>query len=290
MAALRSPCSTSSVGAHRSARFASSEVAGIDARFRGRSWYVEFGAVATSARDVPVAARVKASEIQQGASEIDASSLLCAAARQSTRRLRQPASSCRTRPPVAPGPLSACSRAMASDHIGILGYDSLHFVVENLERSRKFYTEKFDFKEVARAGDELASRSGQQSVVFGAGDVRVCVSTPLGQNSKAARFLRRHPAGVMSLSFRVKNLDETIAFLEARGGTFLLGPGRGQGRARRHAIAPSRSRPRSATSPSASSSGATTAPSRRASSTRASAPTWTSASRTTSTASRSSTT
>ena len=115
-------------------------------------------------------------------------------------------------------------RAMSADHIGILGYDSMHFVVENLDRSRKFYTEKFDFKEVARAGDELTSRSGQQSVVFGAGDVRVCVSTPLGQSSKAARFLRRHPAGVMSLSFRVKNLDETIAFLEPRGGTFLSDP------------------------------------------------------------------
>ena len=115
-------------------------------------------------------------------------------------------------------------RAMSADHIGILGYDSLHFVVENLDRSRKFYTEKFDFKEVARAGEELTSRSGQQSVVFGAGDVRVCVSTPLGQSSKAARFLKRHPAGVMSLSFRVKNLDETMAFLDARGGTFLSDP------------------------------------------------------------------
>jgi 4-hydroxyphenylpyruvate dioxygenase len=113
---------------------------------------------------------------------------------------------------------------MSSDHSGILGYDSFHFVVENLERSRKFYLENFDFKEVARASDELVERSGQQSVVFGAGDVRVCVSTPLRQESKAARYLRRHPAGVMSLSFRVKNLDETIDYLEKRGGTFLADP------------------------------------------------------------------
>jgi 4-hydroxyphenylpyruvate dioxygenase len=113
---------------------------------------------------------------------------------------------------------------MSSDHIGIVAYDSMHFVVENLERSRKFYIEKFDFKEVARAGDDLVARSGQQSVVFGAGDVRVCVSTPLTERSKAARFLRRHPAGVMSLGFRVKNLDDTIRFLEARGGTFLADP------------------------------------------------------------------
>jgi 4-hydroxyphenylpyruvate dioxygenase len=146
------------------------------------------------------------------------------------RRGNPPQALANTEPSVfARGPLSRqdlCGmlRAMPAEHIGILGYDSMHFVVENLERSRKFYTEKFDFKEVAKAGDELTARSGQQSVVFGAGDVRVCVSTPLGQSSKAARFLRRHPAGVMSLSFRVKNLDETMAFLEARGGTFLSDP------------------------------------------------------------------
>jgi 4-hydroxyphenylpyruvate dioxygenase len=113
---------------------------------------------------------------------------------------------------------------MASDRVGIVGYDSLHFVVENLERSRAFYTGRFDFKEVARAGDDLVARGGQQSTVFGAGEVRVCVSTPLAERSKAARFLRRHPAGVMSLSFRVENLNDTIRFLEARGGTFLADP------------------------------------------------------------------
>ncbi len=104
---------------------------------------------------------------------------------------------------------------------GIVGYDSFHFVVENMERSRNFYVDRLDFKEVARAGDELVARGGQASSVFGAGEVRVCVSTPLSQSSKAARYLKRHPAGVMSLSFRVKNLDETMAFLEERGGTFL---------------------------------------------------------------------
>jgi 4-hydroxyphenylpyruvate dioxygenase len=108
--------------------------------------------------------------------------------------------------------------------IGIIGYDSLHFVVENLERSREFYTRRFGFKEVARSSADLSARGGQESVVFGAGDVRVCVSTPLSQKSKAARYLRRHPDGVMSLSFRVENLEQTMAFLEKRGGTFLSEP------------------------------------------------------------------
>jgi 4-hydroxyphenylpyruvate dioxygenase len=108
--------------------------------------------------------------------------------------------------------------------IGIIGYDSFHFVVENLERSREFYTKRFGFQEVARSSPELSGRGGQESVVFGAGDVRVCVSTPLSQKSKAARYLRRHPDGVMSLSFRVEDLDHTMAFLEKRGGTFLSEP------------------------------------------------------------------
>lgn len=113
---------------------------------------------------------------------------------------------------------------MAGEHIGILGYDSFHYVVENLDRSRAFYAERFDFKEVARAGDDLVARGGQQSIVFGAGDVRLCVSTPLGQSSKAARYLKRHPAGIMSLSFLVEDLDHTMAFLEKRGGTLLADP------------------------------------------------------------------
>ena len=113
---------------------------------------------------------------------------------------------------------------VSAERSGIIGYDSFHFVVENLERSRKFYTEMLDFKEVARAGDELVERSGQQSVVFGAGDVRVCVSTPRAPHSKAARYGKRHPDGVMSLSFRVENLAQTEAYLDKRGATFLSEP------------------------------------------------------------------
>ena len=108
--------------------------------------------------------------------------------------------------------------------LGIIGYDSFHFVVENIERSKKFYTQTLDFKLVAQAGPQLTARSGQESAVFGAGDVRVCVSTPLSQGSKAARFLKRHPAGVMSLSFAVGDLDKTLAVLESRGATLLADP------------------------------------------------------------------
>lgn len=113
---------------------------------------------------------------------------------------------------------------MPKNNLGILSYDSFHFAVENIERSHAFYTQKLDFAEVARSGAALTQRSGQESRVFAAGDVRVCVSTPLRQECKAARYLRRHPAGVMSLSFRVEDLDFTRETLEKRGATLLDEP------------------------------------------------------------------
>jgi 4-hydroxyphenylpyruvate dioxygenase len=113
---------------------------------------------------------------------------------------------------------------MPSESLGILGFDSFHFAVENLDRSRLFYTERFDFDEVARASHRLVEKSGQVSAVFGSGDVRVCVSTPLHQDCRAARYLRRHPDGIMSLSFRVEDLDRTHALLEARGAAILADP------------------------------------------------------------------
>jgi 4-hydroxyphenylpyruvate dioxygenase len=110
------------------------------------------------------------------------------------------------------------------ESLGILGFDSFHFAVENLDRSKSFYRQKLDFDEIAHAGELLVKRSGQTSTVFGAGDVRVCVSTPLHEDCRAARYLRRHPAGIMSLSFRVEDLDKTMHLLEERGATVLADP------------------------------------------------------------------
>lgn len=111
-----------------------------------------------------------------------------------------------------------------AESLGIKGYDSFHFVVEDLDRSRAFYLQKFGFEEVARSSSALNERGGQQALVFGAGDVRVCVSAPRAEHSKAARYLKRHPAGVMSLSFEVEDLDHTLRVLESRGGTVLAEP------------------------------------------------------------------
>jgi 4-hydroxyphenylpyruvate dioxygenase len=110
---------------------------------------------------------------------------------------------------------------VARESLGLLGYDSFHFAVERSDRSRDFYVNKLDFREVARSGEVLTARSGQESTVVAAGDVRVVISHPQAPTSKAARFLRRHPCGVMSLSFRVRDVDRAFAYLDKRGATFL---------------------------------------------------------------------
>jgi 4-hydroxyphenylpyruvate dioxygenase len=110
---------------------------------------------------------------------------------------------------------------MSKESIGILGYDSYTFVVENLERSRAFYTQKFDFCELARGSNGWSEQTGQQASVFVAGEARVLVVSPLTQSSEAARYLRKHPAGVSTLSYRVADLDRARAFLDKRNATFL---------------------------------------------------------------------
>src|SRR6476659_5880405 len=108
-----------------------------------------------------------------------------------------------------------------SSGLGLLGFDSFHFLVSDMQRSHAFYTKLLDWPLVARAGKELTERSAQQSNVYSAGDIRVVVSTPLSDRGRAATYLRNHPDGVSSVSFRVRDVDQAWDFLAPRGATFL---------------------------------------------------------------------
>lgn len=107
------------------------------------------------------------------------------------------------------------------DSLGIIGYDSFHFIVSDLGRSRKFYKEALGFSEVARASSRKVEKGGEEAWVFGAGNIRVLVSSPVRPDSRAARYLRIHPDGISSLAIRVKEIEGAWAFLEKRGATFL---------------------------------------------------------------------
>ena len=107
------------------------------------------------------------------------------------------------------------------DSVGIIGYDSFHFVVSDLERSRRFYAQALGFTEVARSSREKVERGGEEASVFGAGHIRVLVSTPVRKDSRAARYLRIHPDGISSLALRVRDIEAAWKFLDGRGATFL---------------------------------------------------------------------
>lgn len=109
--------------------------------------------------------------------------------------------------------------ADTKESLGLVRIEALHYYVHDLERSRRFYTEQLDFQEIAVSSPELEERGKQRSALFVAGDVRLLISSPLGEGGRAWRWLRRHPDGVGTVIFEVKDIEHTFRVLEARGGT-----------------------------------------------------------------------
>jgi len=107
----------------------------------------------------------------------------------------------------------------AAVSVGIRRLEAIHYYVHDLERSRRFYVDKLDFKEIAHSGPDLTERGHQRSLIFQAGDCRVVCSTPVGTGGRAERYLKKHPAGIGSLVFEVQNIEEVFRTLESRGAT-----------------------------------------------------------------------
>jgi 4-hydroxyphenylpyruvate dioxygenase len=103
--------------------------------------------------------------------------------------------------------------------LGIKRIEALHYYVHDLERSRRFYTEKLDFAEIGESGAELMEGGHQRALVFEAGGCRVVCSSPLGTGGRAHRYLKKHPDGIGSLVFEVTNAEQAFELLEGRGGT-----------------------------------------------------------------------
>jgi 4-hydroxyphenylpyruvate dioxygenase len=103
--------------------------------------------------------------------------------------------------------------------LGIRRVEALHYYVHDLERSRRFYTERLDFAEVAASGPDLEREGRQRSAVFEAGDVRIVCSEPRGEGGRAWRWLRKHPDGVGTVVFEVEDAERCFRLLEERGGT-----------------------------------------------------------------------
>ncbi len=107
--------------------------------------------------------------------------------------------------------------------LGITGIESLHYYAHDLDRMRAFLTEQLDFAETGKSSAEMEERGGQRSMVFQAGDIRLVVSQPLREGVRADRWLRRHPEGVGTIVFTVKDAQKAYDLLDERGGTFITG-------------------------------------------------------------------
>jgi 4-hydroxyphenylpyruvate dioxygenase len=105
------------------------------------------------------------------------------------------------------------------ESLGIKRLESVHYYVHDLERSRRFYTERLDFAEIAASGPDIERSGHQRSAVFQAGDVRIVCSEPLGAGGRAWRYLRKHPDGVGAVVFAVEDAERCFRLLEERGGT-----------------------------------------------------------------------
>jgi 4-hydroxyphenylpyruvate dioxygenase len=121
--------------------------------------------------------------------------------------------------PAAPGAEGGSPAASQRADLGIVRVEALHYYVHDLERSRRFYTERLDFAEVAVSGPALERDGRQRSAVFEAGDVRIVCSAPQGEGGRAWRYLRKHPDGIGTVVFRVEDADRCFRLLEERGGT-----------------------------------------------------------------------
>ncbi|MBP1620400.1 MAG: 4-hydroxyphenylpyruvate dioxygenase [Acidobacteria bacterium] len=98
--------------------------------------------------------------------------------------------------------------------LGIVGWDSYEFVVADLERSRHFYTEQMLVPEAATLADNEAAARGERALLYSAGKAQVVCVTPTDPDSRAGRWLRRHPDGVAVLGLRVRSVEETRRRLE----------------------------------------------------------------------------
>jgi 4-hydroxyphenylpyruvate dioxygenase len=103
--------------------------------------------------------------------------------------------------------------------LGIKRIEALHYYVHDLERSRRFYTERLDFAEIGESGAELMEGGHQRALVFEAGGCRVVCSSPLGSGGRADRYLKKHPDGIGSLVLEVTDAQHAFDLLEGRGGT-----------------------------------------------------------------------
>lgn len=108
---------------------------------------------------------------------------------------------------------------MSNESVRIKKLESLLYYVRDLERHRRFLTEKLDFREIGASTPALERDGRQRSAVFQAGSATLVLCEPIGEGGRASRFLRKHPEGVGTVVFEVEDIEHAFRLVESRGGT-----------------------------------------------------------------------
>ena len=85
--------------------------------------------------------------------------------------------------------------------LGIQGLLAVQRFTHDLEGERRILCDLLGFDEIGRSGPELELAREERSVLFEAGDCRIQCTEPLTDTSRAARYLKRHPAGIGAITF-----------------------------------------------------------------------------------------
>jgi 4-hydroxyphenylpyruvate dioxygenase len=105
--------------------------------------------------------------------------------------------------------------------LGIRKIEALHYYVHDLERTRRFFVDHLDFRELGASSAELQREGRQRAVAFQAGQAVFVIHQPAGEGGRAWRYLRKHPEGVGTVVFEVEEIDRAFHLLDERGGTFI---------------------------------------------------------------------
>jgi 4-hydroxyphenylpyruvate dioxygenase len=97
-----------------------------------------------------------------------------------------------------------------------MNFDHVHFFVDDALTWCDWFVKTLQFEPL-----QCETTSQHRQVWLQQGQVQICLSSPVSDHSPAAAYLRQHPAGVVDLAFAVRDVEETVDCLLARGGQVL---------------------------------------------------------------------
>lgn len=105
-------------------------------------------------------------------------------------------------------------------NLGIMGWDTYEYIVNDLERSKHFYCSQLGLPLIAQLNERHRNEHGEKGYLFKANAISISCVSPQLTNSRTDRWLKRHPDGVSILGLKVRDLELARQKLKERGATF----------------------------------------------------------------------